>query len=144
MCSLLFGFDAVLIQAARKAVSVSRKIQFLNQASKYLYYSHPHKQQAGLYAWVSAELRSAAVKMVFVKEENTSEPESWRIKQEEPEPRRIKQEEPEPQRIKHKEPETCRIKYEEPETWRIKYEEPETWRIKHEEQGGWSFFLIHL
>ncbi len=51
---------------------------------------------------VSSELRSAAVKMVFVKEENMSEPEPWRIKQEEP------------------------------ETWRIKQEEPETWRIKTE------------
>ncbi|XP_059358986.1 uncharacterized protein LOC132097348 isoform X8 [Carassius carassius] len=53
--------------------------------------------------------------MVFVKEENTTQPETCRIKHEEPEPRRIK----------HEEPETCRIK-----------QEPETWRIKHEEQGG--------
>ncbi len=66
----------------------------------------------------SSELRSAAVKMVFVKEENTSEPEPCRIKHEEPEPRIIKQEEPEP--------------------------EPEPWRIKHEEQGGWCLLLIHL
>ncbi len=88
-------------------------------------YSHPHSRdkvlkQAGISGGVSSELRSAAVKMVFVKEESeekTSEPETWRIKQEEPE--------------------TCRIKHEEPETWRIKHEEPETWRIKHEEQGGW-------
>ncbi len=36
---------------------------------------------------VSSELRSAAVKMVFVKEENTSEPETWRIKHGEPKPR---------------------------------------------------------
>ncbi|XP_059358984.1 uncharacterized protein LOC132097348 isoform X6 [Carassius carassius] len=53
--------------------------------------------------------------MVFVKEENTTQPETCRIKHEEPEPRRIK----------HEEPETCRIK-----------QEPETWRIKHEEQGA--------
>ncbi len=73
---------------------------------------------------VSSELRSAAVKMVFVKEENTSEPETWRIKQEEPE--------------------TWRIKHEETKTCRIKQEEPETWRIKHEEQGGWCLFFIHI
>ncbi|KAF4116502.1 hypothetical protein G5714_003991 [Onychostoma macrolepis] len=86
--------------------------------------------------------------MVFVKEEseeNMSEPETWRIKQEEsetcrikheePETWRIKHEEPETWRIKHEEPETCRIKHEEPETCRIKHEEPETCRIKQEEQG---------
>ncbi len=50
------------------------------------------------------------MKMVFVKEENTSEPETWRIK------------------------------HEEPETWRIKHEEPETWRIQHKEQGGSCLF----
>ncbi len=90
------------------------------------------------------------MKMVFVKEEreeNTTEPETWRIKHEEPETWRIKhedpetwrikQEEPEPQRIKHEEPETWRIKHEEPETRRIKHEEPETWRIKHEEPETW-------
>ncbi len=74
-------------------------------------------KQAGISGGVSSELRSAAVKMLFVKEEreeNMSEPETWRIKHEEPEP------------------EPCRIKQEEPEP------EPETWRIKHEEQGGWS------
>ncbi len=74
-------------------------------------------KQAGISGGVSSELRSAAVKMVFVKEEseeNMSEPETWRIK------------------------------HEEPETWRINHEEPETWRIKHEEQGGWSLFFIHL
>ncbi|KAL1279126.1 hypothetical protein QQF64_025799, partial [Cirrhinus molitorella] len=63
--------------------------------------------QTGVSGGVSAELRSAALKMVFVKEEseeNTSEPESYRIK------------------------------HEEPETWRIKHEKPETWRIKQEEQ----------
>jgi len=67
------------------------------------------------------------VKMVFVKEEseeNTSEPETWRIK--------------------HEEPETWRIKHEEPETWRIKQEEPEPCRIKQKEQGGWCLFFIHL
>ncbi len=69
------------------------------------------------------------MKMVFVKEENMSEPETCRIKQEEPEPEpcRIKQEEPEP----------------EPETWRIKHEEQEPCRIKHEEQGGWSLFIFN-
>ncbi len=64
--------------------------------------------------------------MVFVKEEseeNTSEPETWRIKHEEQEPCRIKHEEPETWRIQHKEQEPCRIKQEEPETWRIKQEE---------------------
>ncbi len=71
---------------------------------------------------VSSELRSAAVKMLFVKEENTSEPETWRIK--------------------HEESETCRIKQEESETCRIKQEEPETWRIKQEEQGGWCLSFI--
>ncbi len=71
-------------------------------------------KQAVISGGKSSELRSAAVKMVFVKEENTSEPETWRIKPEEPEP------------------------------WRIKQEEPEPWRIKHEEQGGWCLFLIHL
>ncbi len=74
-------------------------------------------KQAGISGRVSSELRSAAVKMMFVKEEreeNMSEPETWRIK------------------------------HEEPETWRINHEEPETWRIKHEEQGGWSLFFIHL
>ncbi len=74
-------------------------------------------KQAGISGGVSAELRSAAVKMVFVKEEreeNMIEQETWRIKQEEPEPRIIKQEEPEP---------------------RI---------IKQEEQGGWCLFFIHL
>ncbi len=80
-------------------------------------------KQAGISGGVSAELRSAAVKMVFVKEEseeNMIKPEPWRIKHEEPEPepRIIKQEEPEP--------------------------EPETWRIKQEEQGGWCLFFIHL
>ncbi len=91
--------------------------------------------------------------MVFVKEEseeNTSEPETWRIKHEEPETWRIKHEEPETWRIKHEEPETQIIKHEEPETWRIKREEPETWRIKQEEpepcrikqkeQGGLCFY----
>ncbi len=76
------------------------------------------------------------MKMAFVKhesEENTSEPETWRIKHEEPEPCRIKHEEPEPCRIKHEEPEPCRIKHEEPEPCRIKHEEPEPCRIKHEE-----------
>ncbi len=84
-------------------------------------------KQAGISGGVSSELRSAAVKMVFVKEEreeDMSEPETWRIK--------------------HEEPETWRIKHEEPETCRIKHEEPETCRIKHEEQGGWSLFFIHL
>ncbi len=81
-------------------------------------------KQAGISGGVSSELRSADVKMVFVKEENMSEPEPWRIKQEEPEPWRKKQEEPEP--------------------WRIKQEDPETWRIKQEEQGGWCLFFIHL
>ncbi len=85
-------------------------------------------KQAGLSGGESAELRSAAVKMVFVKEENTSEPEPCRIKQEEPEPRIIKQEEPEP----------CRIKQEEPEP------EPEPCRIKQEEPEGWCLFFIHL
>ncbi len=75
-------------------------------------------KQAGISGGVSSELRSAAVKMLFVKEENTSEPETCRIKHEEPEP--------EPRIIKHEEP------------------EPEPWRIKHEEQGGWCLFLIHL
>ncbi len=54
------------------------------------------------------------MKMLFVKEEreeNTTEPETWRIK------------------------------HEEPETWRIKHEEPETWRIKHEEQSWCLFFV---
>ncbi len=83
---------------------------------------------------VSAGMRSAAVKMVFVKVENTSEPETWRIKLEEPEPFRIKQEEPEP----------CRIKHNEPEPWIIKHEEPEPCSIKHEEQGGWCLFFIHI
>ncbi len=86
-------------------------------------------KQAGLSGGESAELRSAAVKMVFVKEEreeNTIEPEPCRIKQEEPEPRIIKQEEPEP----------CRIKQEEPE--------PEPCRIKQEEPEGWCLFFIHL
>ncbi|XP_052418905.1 uncharacterized protein LOC127963179 isoform X3 [Carassius gibelio] len=63
--------------------------------------------------------------MVFVKEENMSQPETCSIKHEEPETCRIKQEEPEPLRIKHEEPDTCRIK-----------QEPETWRIEHEEQGA--------
>ncbi len=54
-------------------------------------------------------------------EENTSEPEPWRIKHDEPEHRRIKHDEPEPRRIKQ--------------------EEPEPWRIKHDEQGGWCLFL---
>ncbi len=75
---------------------------------------------------VSSELRSA-VKMLFVKEENTSEPE----------PCRIKHEEPEPCRIKHEEPEPCRIKHEEPEP------EPEPRIIKHEDHGGWSLFFIN-
>jgi len=39
--------------------------------------------QAGISEGVSTELRSAAVKMVFVKEEDMSEPEPWRIKHEE-------------------------------------------------------------
>ncbi|KAL0199055.1 hypothetical protein M9458_007595, partial [Cirrhinus mrigala] len=59
--------------------------------------------QAGISGGESAELRCAAVKMVFVKEEsekNTIEPEPWRIKQEEPEPLRINNEEPETRRIK--------------------------------------------
>ncbi len=77
------------------------------------------------------------MKMVFVKKENTSEPETWRIKHEEPEPCRIKKEEPETWRIKHEEPETWRIKHEEPVTWRIRHEDPETWRIKHEEPETW-------
>ncbi len=84
-------------------------------------------KQAGISGGVSAELRSAAVKMVFVKEEseeNIIEPEPFKIKQEEPEP--------------------CRIKHEEPEPCRIKHEEPETCRIKHEEQGGWCLLFIHL
>ncbi len=78
-------------------------------------------KQAGISGGVSSELRSAAVKMVFVKEES----EENMIK---PEPCRIKQEEPEP----------------EPETLRIKQEEPEPWRIKQEAQGGWCLFFIHL
>jgi len=44
--------------------------------------------QAGISGGVSTELRSAAVKMVFVKgesEEDMSEPEPWRIKHEEQE-----------------------------------------------------------
>ncbi len=56
-------------------------------------------KQAGISGGVSSELRSAAVKMVFVKEEreeNTTEPETWRIKHEEPETWRINNEEPEP------------------------------------------------
>ncbi len=87
------------------------------------------------------------MKMVFVKEEseeNTSEPETWRIKHEEPETCRIKHEEPETWRIKHEEPETWRIKHEEPETWRIKHEEPETSDIiiisKFEAKTEWSDF----
>ncbi len=83
---------------------------------------------------VSSELISAAVKMLFVKEEseeNMSEPKPWRIKHEEPET------EPEPRRIKQEEPEPCRIKHEEPET------EPEPRRIKHEDHGGWSLFFIN-
>ncbi len=74
-------------------------------------------KQAEKSGGVSSELRSAAVKMVFVKEEseeNTSEPE------------------------------TCRIEHEEPETCRKKHEEPETCRIKQEEEGGWCLFFIHL
>ncbi len=50
-------------------------------------------KQAGISGGVSSELRSAAVKMVFVKEENMSEPEPLKIKHEEPEPCRIKHEE---------------------------------------------------
>ncbi len=112
-------------------------------------------KQAGISGGVSSELRSAAVKMVFVKEENTSEPETWRIKHEEPKPRIIKYEvpEPEPCRINHEKPEPRIIKYEQPEPRIIKYEEPEpeTCRIKqeepepepriikHEDHGGWSF-----
>ncbi len=91
-------------------------------------------KQAVISGGVSSELISAAVKMVFVKEENTSEPE----------PCRIKHKEPEPCRIKHEEPETWRIKHEEPETWRIKQEETKTWRIKQEEQGGWCLFFIRI
>ncbi len=53
------------------------------------------------------------MKMLFVKEENTSEPEPRIIKHEEPEPRIIKHEELEP---------------------RI---------IKHEDHGGWSLFFIN-
>ncbi len=90
-------------------------------------------KQAGISGGVSSELRSAAVKMVFVKEENMSEPEPCRIKHEEPETGKIKHEEPEPGKIKH----------EEPEPGKIKHEEPEPGRIKHEEQGGW-FLFIHL
>ncbi len=41
------------------------------------------------------------------------------------------------------EPETWRIKHEEPETCRIKQDKPETCRIKPEEQGGWFLFFIH-
>ncbi len=73
-------------------------------------------KQAGISRGVSSELRSAAVKMVFVKEEseeNTIKPQYFRMKQEEPEP--------------------CRNKQEEPELWRIKQEEPEPWRIKQDE-----------
>ncbi|XP_073692130.1 uncharacterized protein [Garra rufa] len=63
-------------------------------------------------------MRSAAVKMVFVKEESEedmNEPEPWKIKQEELEPCRIKQEEPDTSRIVHEEPEACGIKHEERE-----------------------------
>ncbi len=96
-------------------------------------------KQAGISGGVSSELRSAAVKMLFVKEENTSEPETCRIKHEEPEPK--------PWRIKHEEPEPCRIKHEEqetePEPRIIKHEEPEPRIIKHEDYGGWSLFFIN-
>ncbi len=98
-------------------------------------------KQAVISGGVSSELRSAAVKMLFVKEENTSEPE--------PKPCRIKHEEPEPRIIiKHEEPEPCRIKHEEPETEPepriiIKHEEPEPRIIKHEDHGGWSLFFIN-
>ncbi len=74
-------------------------------------------KQAGISGGVLSELRSAAVKMLIVKEEREEdmiEPETWRIKQEEPEP--------------------CRIKH----------EESETWRIKQEEQGGWCLLFIHI
>ncbi len=74
-------------------------------------------KQAGISGGVSSELRSAAVKMVFVKEENMSEPEPCRIKHEEPEP------------------EPCKINQEEPE--------PELRIIKHEDHGGWSLFFIN-
>ncbi len=102
-------------------------------------------KQAVISEGVSSELRSAAVKMLFVKEENTSEPEPCRIKHEQPEPEpwRIKHEEPEPWRIKHEEPEPWRIKQEEPEPRRIKHEEPEPRIIKHEDYGGWSLFFIN-
>ncbi len=83
-------------------------------------------KQAGISGGVSSELRSAAVKMVFVKEEreeDISEPETWRIK--------------------HEELETCRIKHEEPEPRIIKHEETETCRIKQEDHGGWSLFFIN-
>ncbi len=93
-------------------------------------------KQAGISGGVSSELRSAAVKMVFVKEENTSEPETWRIKHEEPEP--------EPSRINQEEPEHFIIKQEEPEPGRINQEEPEPCRIKQEEPEGWCLFFIHL
>ncbi len=69
---------------------------------------------------VSSELRSAAVKMVFVKEES--------------EENMIKLE---PCRIKHEEPET------EPEPRIIKHEEPEPRIIKHDDHGGWSLFFIN-
>ncbi len=62
---------------------------------------------------------------MFVKEENTSEPEPCRIKHEEPEP------------------EPCRIKQEEPEPRIVKHEEPEPRIIKHEDHGGWSLFFIN-
>ncbi len=71
-------------------------------------------KQAGISGGISSELRSAAVKMVFVKEESEEN-----------------MSEPEPLKIKHEEPEPCRIKHEEPETWRIKH-------------GGWCLFFIHL
>ncbi len=93
--------------------------------------------QAGISGRVSAELRSDAVKMVFVKEEskeNPIKPETWKINQEEPESLRIK----------HEEPETWKINQEEPESLRIKLEEPESLRIKQEEQGGWCLFFIQL
>ncbi len=80
-------------------------------------------KQAGISGGVSSELRSA-MKMVFVKEENTSEPEPWSIKHEEPDP--------------------WSIKHEESDLWSIKHEEPEPWRIKQEGQGGWCLFFIHL
>ncbi len=84
-------------------------------------------KQAVISGEESSELRSAAVKMVLVKEENTSEPEP----------------EPEPRVINHEEPEPCRIKHEEPEPRIIKHEEPEPRIIKHEDHGGWSLFFIN-